>query len=130
MFWVGYLGLGVTAMALVYLLWVGLSAHGIAGRSVELLESALPALEAHQDRAVVYCFSEHCGPCRTMGPEIERLKARYPNVFTLDILRHPQEARSLGIHAIPVTLLVEHGKVLKALLGANSIPAIARFLQQ
>jgi len=99
-------------------------------RPVDVLGAVLPALGAQRAKAVIYCFSEHCGPCRKMAPEIEQLSARHPNVFKLDILRHSQEARAIGIHAIPLTLLVENGKVLKALLGAASVPAIEVFLQQ
>jgi len=114
MSWIGYLVLGFTAVAVAYLLWTGLTAGHITGNPAAPLEPALPGFADHRDRAVIYCYSEHCPPCRKMAPDIARLQATHPNVFKLDISRNTAEARAMGIRATPTTLLVEDGKVLRA----------------
>jgi len=130
MSWAGYLVLAFVALSLGYMLWSGLSVRTVRGQSVEPLESALPGLAEHRDRAVIYCYSEHCGPCRKMAPDIERLAAAHPNLFKLDVTRQHREARAMGIRATPTTLLVENGKVHKALLGGGAVPAVEVFLSQ
>ena len=128
MSWVGYLMLGLAALAVAYMLWTSLTADNMTGKRVDVLDPALPGLSAHQSRAVIYCYSQHCPPCRKIAPDIERLRKTHPNVFKLDVSRHTREARAIGIRATPTTLLVEDGKVLKALLGAGAVPAIEVFL--
>jgi thioredoxin len=130
MSWAGYLVLGLAAVMTAYVLWTGLSTKGVAGQPVDPLEPVIPGLGAQRAKAVIYCYSEHCGPCRRMTPEIERLCAHHPNIFKLDIMRHHREARGLGIRVTPTTLLVENGRVLKVLVGAGSIQAIDIFLRQ
>jgi thioredoxin 1 len=129
MTWAGWMALSLAALSVGYLLWSGMSAGVLKGQSVAPLESVLPGLADHRAKAVVYCFSEHCGPCRKMGPAIERLRSQHPNLFKLDVSQHPREARVIGVRATPTTLLVEDGTVLKALLGAGAVGAIKVFLR-
>lgn len=129
MSWAGYLVLAFVGLTLGYMLWAGLSARTVKGQSVDPLETALPGLAAQRSRAVIYCYSEHCGPCRKMAPDVDRLAAVHPNLFKLDVTRYHREGRAIGIRATPTTLLVEDGKVLKALLGAGAVPAIEVFLE-
>lgn len=128
MSWAGYLMLGLVALTVAYILWTGLSSDNMIDKPVELLDSSLPGLAAHRAKAVIYCYSHHCPPCRRMAPDIVRLQEKHPNVFKLDISLHAKESRAIGIRATPTTLLVEDGKVLEALLGAGAIPAIEVFL--
>ncbi len=128
MSWAGYLVLTFVALSLGYMLWSGLSVRTVKGQTTDVLEPALPGLAAHQARAVIYCYSEHCGPCRKMAPDIDRLAAEHPNLFKLDVTRHHREGRAMGIRATPTTLLVEDGRVIKALLGAGAISSIETYL--
>jgi thioredoxin 1 len=128
MSWTPYLVVAAIALAVAPWLWATLAARGARGKSIAPLAEVLPGLEDHRAKAVVYCFSEHCGPCRRLSPRIDRLREGHPNLFKLDIGEHPRAARSLGIHATPTTLLVEDGKVLKALLGGGVLGAVEVFL--
>ncbi len=128
MSWAMALILGFIGLFLAMLLWSGLSAQNLRGQPVNALYELFPDLEKHRARAVIYCFSAHCGPCRKMAPDIDRLCQTHPNLFKLDVSRHSAPARALGIRATPTTLLVEDGKVLKVLLGANTLGAVEVFL--
>ncbi len=128
MSWAAYVFLLMAALTTAYLLWSSLSVRNIKGQSVDVLFSALPELESHQDKAVIYCYSQHCGPCKQMAADVERLRSRHPNLFKLDVGMHPTEARQLGIQATPTSLLVENGRVHKALLGSGAVKPMEIFL--
>ncbi len=128
MSWADSLMLGLVALVVAYILWTRISSDNMIGKPVELLDSALPGLVAHRAKAVIYCYSHHCTPCRKMSSDIVRLQEEHPNVFKLDISQHAQETRAIGIRATPTTLLVENGKVSTALLGSGAMPEIEEFL--
>ena len=71
-------------------------------------------------KALFYFYGAHCPPCRTMTPRIEKLAQRYPNIFKVDIGESPELATSFGITATPTILLVEAGKIAKAMVGSLS----------
>ncbi len=128
MSWAAYVILTLVALTTSYFLWTALSVQNIKGRSIDGLNNSLPGLSRHSAKAVIYCYSEHCGPCLKMTPDIDRLKTDHPNVFKLDVSQHPAVARGLGIRATPISLLVVNGKVHKAVLGAGAVRAIDIFL--
>lgn len=128
MSWAGFLVLTVAAVLVGHLLWVRLGSARIAGRSVAHMARVFPELAAERGRAVIYCFSVNCPPCRRMTPTVERLAAQYPNLFRLDVQENPQAARSLGVRATPTTLLVEDGVVVKVILGTGATRAAEVFL--
>ena len=128
MSWQALLVLAPIVLMVAYVLWTALATQSVRGRSVVMLETALPGLRTQRAKAVVYCFSNYCGPCRKLTPRIDRLRQEHANVFKLDVGRYPREARAVGVQATPTTLLVEDGKVLKALLGLGAIGAIEVFL--
>jgi len=128
MSWPGYLVLAILALFGGYMLWIALATRQLRGRSVVDLAGLFPELANHQGKAVIYCYSTHCGPCRHMTPAIEALRQKHSNVLKLDIGAHPVEALRLGVQATPTVLLVEDGQILKALLGAHGLGALKIFL--
>ena len=121
MSWPGYLVFAILALFAAYVLWILLASRQLRGRSVVDLAAIYPELANHQGKAAIYCYSTHCGPCRHMTPAIDALRAEHPNVLKLDHRRTPGRGRRLGVQATPTVLLVEDGKVLKALVGAHGL---------
>jgi thioredoxin 1 len=128
MSWPGYLALATLAFLAANALWVLLASRQLRGRSVADLAMIYPELSGHQGKAVIYCYSADCGPCRRITPAIDALRAEHPNLIKLDVAERPAEARRLGIRATPTLLLVEDGRVLKALVGAHGLGAVKVFL--
>ncbi len=124
MSWLGYLVLAILAFFAAKVLWTLLAGRQLRGRSVSDLAAIYPELAEHRGKAAVYCFSANCGPCRRLTPAIDVLRAEHPNLLKLDLADHAAEGRRLGIQATPTILLVEAGKVLKALIGAHGIWAL------
>jgi thioredoxin 1 len=128
MSWPGYLTLAILALFGAYALWSVLATRQLRGRSVSELSELYPQLADHRGKAAIYCYSAHCGPCRSIAPAVDALAEERPNLFKLDIGAHPAAARRLGVQATPTTLLIEDGRVLKAVLGTHGLGAIKVFL--
>ncbi|RMH80355.1 MAG: thioredoxin [Acidobacteria bacterium] len=72
----------------------------------------------HLKEGVVYFYSERCGACRLMKPEIERLKGKV-RVLEVDVLMPEggRMAKELGIMATPTTVVVKDGIIRKVFVG-------------
>jgi len=85
-----------------------------------ILGSPLPVL--------VDFWAPWCGPCRTVGPELEKLakqKAGSLLVAKLNTDAVPDVASRFGITGIPTMILFQHGREAKRLSGAMPANAIA-----
>ncbi len=67
---------------------------------------------------VVYFYSERCGACKIMKPEVEKLRESVV-VLELDVSKPEgfQKAKDLGIMATPTTLVVKDGIIRKVFVG-------------
>jgi putative thioredoxin len=66
-------------------------------------------------------WAEWCGPCKILGPVLERLAARQTGRWELrklDTERFPEVAASYGIRSIPNVKLFVDGKVTQEFVGA------------
>jgi thioredoxin len=80
----------------------------------DVLESQVPTL--------VDFWAPWCGPCRIVGPVIDRVaekageKAR---VVKMNVDENPATANRYGISAIPTIMVFRNGKVSKQLIGVQ-----------
>lgn len=67
---------------------------------------------------LVYFYSERCGACRMMKPEIEKLKEKM-EVIEIDVGKAEglKLAKEYGVMATPTTLLVKDGIIKKVFVG-------------
>ncbi len=79
------------------------------------------------DTGVVYFYSERCGACKVMLPNIDKVKDKL-KVVTVDVFSQEGSkiAKNLGILATPTTLLVKNGKVFKSFVGVVSSDKILK----
>jgi thiol-disulfide isomerase/thioredoxin len=113
----------IIGLAVTWLLYVGymyIATRSSEGLSAEPLYPLFPELENVTGRALVYCFSPQCRPCRPMSKEVDGLAEQGQAIFKLDISRHPDVARALGIRATPTLILIEDGAVARMLLGVKT----------
>ncbi len=95
---------------------------------------AAEVLEASHGRPVVVDFwAEWCGPCRMLGPILERLAAEANGAWKLvkvDTERHPELAMQYGIRSIPAVKMFRDGQVVDEFVGALPEPQIRQWLSR
>jgi len=87
---------------------------------------------SHQVPVVVDFWAEWCGPCRVLGPIIERLAGQAKGRWELakvDTEAHPDISERYGIVSIPNVKLFVKGEVADEFVGLIPEAAIRRWLE-
>lgn len=96
-----------------------LRARRLRGRQIPQLDAALPPHLRDADPLLIYFSSPSCGMCRVMEPAVDEV-GRNAHVFKVDVTRHPQVARALGIMGTPTTVIMRKGRIANVAVGAKS----------
>ncbi|GGK07365.1 thioredoxin [Luteimonas terricola] len=76
-------------------------------------------------------WAEWCGPCKTLGPILEKLAAEYNGAFVLakiDVDREQQLAGAFQIRSIPTVILVKDGQPVDGFPGVVPEGQLREFL--
>ena len=77
-------------------------------------------------------WAEWCGPCKTLGPILEKLAGDYNGAFRLakvDVDKEPQLAGAFQVRSIPTVFLVKGGQLVDGFPGALPEGQLREFLQ-
>lgn len=80
---------------------------------------------------VVDLWAEWCGPCRTLGPILERVVAETGGQVALakvDIDSNPQVAAAFQVQSIPAVFAISGGAVVDSFIGALPEPSVREFV--
>src|SRR5579883_2508027 len=74
-----------------------------------------------------------CGPCRTLGPILEKLAGEYGGAFRLakiDCDKEQQLAGMFGVRSIPTVVLIRDGQIIDGFAGALPESQVREFLKR
>ena len=103
-------------------------------RPVDFTDANFETEVLHSDLPVLVDFwAAWCGPCRAVGPSIEKIAAEFgatAKVGKLNVDDNNETALRFGISSIPAVLLFKDGQVIETLVGVRPKERYAQALDQ
>ncbi len=82
---------------------------------------------------IVDLWAPWCGPCKTLGPMLERAVAGTNGAVELakvNVDENPRIAQSFAVQSIPAVFAIDGGKVVDQFIGALPEPQVIAFVQK
>ncbi|MGH9184128.1 MAG: thioredoxin [Acidimicrobiales bacterium] len=86
---------------------------------------------SHDRPVVVDLWAPWCGPCRQLGPILERVVAATEGAVELvkvNVDENPQASRSFQVQSIPAVYALREGKVVDGFIGAQPEDAVQKLI--
>ena len=93
----------------------------------DLSENSFDQAALSQGLALVDFWAEWCGPCRTLGPIVEKLAShnqQHLKVYKVNVDDHPGLAQRYEVRGIPTLLLFDNDQLVERIVGVQPAAAI------
>ena len=99
---------------------------------MEVNESNFKEFTGEKDRLVVLDFwAEWCGPCRMIGPVLEKIAAGDPDfkICKVNVDEEPELAKKFNVRSIPMLIVMKDGEQAAVTIGAQPESEILKFVK-
>ena len=82
---------------------------------------------------VVDLWADWCGPCKTLGPIIEKVIDETNGAVELakvDVDANPQVSQAFGVQSLPAVFAISQGKIVDTFVGALPESAVRDFVEK
>jgi|TARA_B100001059_G_C17652052_1_gene484994 thioredoxin 1 len=79
-------------------------------------------------KTMKYFSATWCGPCQTFKPIMKELVSEGYNIEFIDVDEQGEQAAEFGIRSVPTTVIIENGKEVDRLIGAQTKSKVVEVL--
>lgn len=85
-----------------------------------------------KENVLVDFFATWCGPCKMIGPSIEKLAQENSDVAVIkvDVDKHPEIAANYGVQTIPTLIAFKEGQIVSQKIGFIPYPEILTMISK
>ena len=92
--------------------------------AIEVTDATFDEVVLQSEKPVMVDFwAAWCGPCRMVGPIIDELAEKNPdiNIGKVNVDENNETSAKFGIRSIPTILIIKDGEVVDKVSGAKSV---------